>query len=701
MEVGKLATSPLQTSAGTAADQVAAAKGSIFYFILDEDYPDEPRDGHQRYLYVVSESGSYIEAYCFLCRSLCSSSTGTGPAKATTGGPSLLPSALGSIGSSAGTHHSDIDGNSTKLRQWYQLYVRVFGTLPYDTFLAQVSGAPRGKVARNGSGLDDPTALPVLFSEEASARAALANYWTALARQAREPRGGRAGGADVSSISARQPTSCTPEKYHTAAVGAAATPRPSTAPAPRYYDGGSGRDFAQHQQELTRRPAPPPPKLSHQADSVVDMQFGNLSVDEHAPTRRGNVTVLDPHPRHHQQQHSNKGGGVVSDAAAQMVLELRGRLDDVQDRAARETAALRQDVERLSETLFAERESRDGLLQDAVLRERSAARAHGDLRAKTEIASLKGRLRAAEEQAAALRSELAAGKGSSDKAAAELRSALALAEERLKRQRREHGDKLRSLVSENQAAVLALDKTVSEKEEELRGLYDEALQRRDIRIAQLSERLVKSEQAARQSTAEAAAHRRRCEELEARRPAVSGGTSPTPPVNAGLNVSTAHHTPVHPYHPQSGTVAAGWHWERERVLAEQGLALQRDLAAAREEATTLRHHLYAIQQQQQRSSSTALVSQQQQQQGEREAAAAVEALQRQYGQLESAYTHALQANKNSEAGLHRAEEVAVRQQSELASAAHLIAALRDGLELVKRELPSLREELLLPPPDVQ
>lgn len=84
MEVGKLRTS---------------SASNIFYFIVDAATPITPNAARLKHYFVSTTLDSYVEAYYFLVKSLCS----------TTSDPII--------------------------REWHTLYTRVFGTVEFDAFL--------------------------------------------------------------------------------------------------------------------------------------------------------------------------------------------------------------------------------------------------------------------------------------------------------------------------------------------------------------------------------------------------------------------------------------------------------------------------------------------------------------------------------------------------------------------------------------
>lgn len=91
MEVGKLKTT---------------GPSPIYYFIIDSISPDEPNPSRLQHYFVISHLDSYVEAFNFLCRSLCMPPT---------------------------------DG---AMRRWHQVYCRVFGAVTYESFLHSVQTLP-------------------------------------------------------------------------------------------------------------------------------------------------------------------------------------------------------------------------------------------------------------------------------------------------------------------------------------------------------------------------------------------------------------------------------------------------------------------------------------------------------------------------------------------------------------------------------
>jgi hypothetical protein len=91
MEVGKLKS---------------AGASPIFYFIIDPISPEEPNPARLQHYFVVSHLDSYVEAFNFLCRSLCMPAT------------------------------------DSALRRWHQVYCRVFGSVSFDSFMRAVQTLP-------------------------------------------------------------------------------------------------------------------------------------------------------------------------------------------------------------------------------------------------------------------------------------------------------------------------------------------------------------------------------------------------------------------------------------------------------------------------------------------------------------------------------------------------------------------------------
>lgn len=91
MEVGKL------KSAGPL---------TIFYFILDSITPDQPNPQRLQHYFVITHLDSYVEAYNFLCRSLCTPPT------------------------------------DAAMRKWWNVYGKVFGTVSFDSFCRSIQTLP-------------------------------------------------------------------------------------------------------------------------------------------------------------------------------------------------------------------------------------------------------------------------------------------------------------------------------------------------------------------------------------------------------------------------------------------------------------------------------------------------------------------------------------------------------------------------------
>lgn len=78
----------------------------IFYFIIDPISPEDPNPTRLQHYFVVSHLDSYVEAFNYLCRSLCMPAT------------------------------------DSALRKWHQVYSRVFGSVTFDSFLRAVQTLP-------------------------------------------------------------------------------------------------------------------------------------------------------------------------------------------------------------------------------------------------------------------------------------------------------------------------------------------------------------------------------------------------------------------------------------------------------------------------------------------------------------------------------------------------------------------------------
>lgn len=646
MEVGKLETSSQAHPSGS-------AKGNIFYFILDEEYPDEPRSGFQRYFYVVSSSPSYVEAYCFLCHSLCERGSSL---------PSKDPGTAATASSHSGTTDTprELDRSSTKLRQWYQLYVRVFGATTLDRFLAQVRAAPVGRLPRSGSRPQDPMVLPQLFTDETSARSALDSYQRT--QQADGKSGATAQRSSAAAVqrrsatTARQQTSCTPEKRATPTGPALAPPRPSTAPGKSFY---SVSQFQQHQAAQARHPAPPPPKLSSQATSVADLppqdvarrRLGTESAATPVEVVRGARGKLDG---------TNKGNNKNDDAERATVRELKRLLEDVRVKAEQETSRLRMDVVELKRTLLAERESHDGLLREAMEKGRAAKANQNELKAAMELTNLKTKLSLAEQQVSDLRDALGKERELGSQQAEKWRKEVQQLHDQLREQSQEHGERLRAVVQDNKAAVDRLDAHTQAKEEELRNLYEDAIQSRDVRIAQLSEKVLSLEKSSRQAQSEVEEAQRRCEELVQEMHRRSAGDS-----RSRLDGPSSWSTQQQRHDVDTSAL------ERESASTERNAALQRELSALQRENARLRE-------------------------GQHLPHADTAALWPPYERLEGAYAALLQEKKAVETHLSASQEQNAKLQAELSEASYLVQTLKDGLETVRNELPLLRKEIFLP-----
>ena len=90
MEVGKLKTH----------------RTPVFYFVLDPSCPDNPSASRLQHYFVTTEVDSYVEAFYFVCRALCTPPT------------------------------------DSALRRWHALYCRVFGSVTFDAFMRSVQTVP-------------------------------------------------------------------------------------------------------------------------------------------------------------------------------------------------------------------------------------------------------------------------------------------------------------------------------------------------------------------------------------------------------------------------------------------------------------------------------------------------------------------------------------------------------------------------------
>lgn len=432
--------------------------GSIFYFILDEQCPNQPRPGRLRYYYVLSDSSSSVDAFAFMCHSLCEPQ------------------------------------NDRLMKQWYQLFVRVFGSTTFSDFMDTVHNTPiqdRTQVNDTSMMENAKGRLPALFLDEASARLALETY---------NRKQDKVFAKKQLELSARQQNSSTPEKGQNSkpAKRLLTSHRTSSSSDPslarnKQCDGTSVSPHHEHHRVNVQ-----PPTLSNMAASTELVS----SHQQHNGVVQWEESIVNKAPALSRSE-SRK---IKKTSSPPGWTDL---LHQLQANEQKEAQKLHQDVARLRQLLESERRSRHNSINSH--REIVSPRVPGDGKSRINgVRSLNAQL---QEVTALYAAERDAHSLDADRWQRE--------EERLQEKIRKlshvHGEKLSVILKENQRTVDRLEQKFREKMESMEQTFNETLQGRDIRLAQLSEDLVKAEISARQCTLEAQLHRRNLEEAEVRR----------------------------------------------------------------------------------------------------------------------------------------------------------------------------------------
>ncbi|KAK7195697.1 hypothetical protein NESM_000499900 [Novymonas esmeraldas] len=437
MELGRLVTSE--------------SGGGIFYFIIDDVHPDEPRQDELKHYYVVavpsSSTFSYREAYSVLCRAVCG-----------------------------------LD-NRTRLHRWHSLYEQIFGTTPYVQFVDAVRGsllldldvdvahtatttANAAAAAAATAAADSGSPVPVsvaavpsvaLFSNETAARLALRQLLRSRLGRPVAQNGAHVGAQDAADSAAQQ---------------GCCTPTEARQPSPR------GQKVADVQQP----PQPLPLPVRTTANGVI--------------------------------RHGRGGGDTARDADANRVKSEK-RLGDLVDLAARwrlgdapppppppSTATLA--VQELQRQLHFERERRmDAEQHHHLLSRLLAERSNGDGVERAAVvggapppaappppSAATGGLGELRQQLQELQQELA----DERRRHARQRDELLRDSEQLKKQLtlqgREQSTRLEQFLKDNADAAARTEEALRKREEEVRSVYHRALQERDVRIAQLSQEVM-------------------------------------------------------------------------------------------------------------------------------------------------------------------------------------------------------------------
>ncbi|GET92792.1 hypothetical protein, conserved [Leishmania tarentolae] len=434
MELGKLVTTE--------------SRGCIYYFIIDDVHPDEPQHDALKYYYVVTttlSSFSYREAYGVLCRALCS-----------------------------------LD-NRTFLHRWHSLYEQIFGTTPYVQFVDTVRNSPPvyldtlpppnegGNCNANGDaaaakllplasaagkGSAGPSSFRIcapgtvaLFSNEASARLAL----------------GKMMGIDL-------------ERPHS-------TPNGEGVYKPHHHNGcctpvdalhTANNDEENHQLSVPQQP-------------LLNGSIGGTGCAYQVKAKAGFAVIDDRDQPQHKLNDllsltSRWRVGECSAADANVGMQdLQRQLEEERKRRMKA-----EQHHRLLSRMLNEK-SRESIGE----RQTGAAAAPSTQEQEGRIAELRKELRALQQQ---LSEENARHSKQREELVAE--------NEQLKRQlgqqQREQSARIEKFLKENEDAVNRMEDALHKREEEVRAVYTQALQERDVRIAQLSQEVLQHTHEARQ-----------------------------------------------------------------------------------------------------------------------------------------------------------------------------------------------------------
>lgn len=460
MEVGKLVTSE--------------SCGNIFYFVIDETHPDEPQPDASKCYYVVapaSSTFSYREAYCVLCRALCG-----------------------------------VD-NRTYLHRWHSLHEQIFGTTPYVQFVNAVResavmqtnsfGAIGSSATPTRHGESDgrphtqsTVSLPALFLDETTARLALRKAEKEhLAKKNAEAQGVASQPADpqqlnMSPSAQRQtmPLGCStpvskPVATSTTRVNAAGVSKANHLfSQPRLQD-VKGRGASE---EAATEQANP-------KDAAKDRQAQKLDTLLSMATRWQSAEATQLHQ-------DDKG------ALAQLRQELRQeRLKrlEAEEKYLEQTHALEtaRKMTQQKQQLVAEaqranqeqqREEQTRGASEAVYKQPIAAK-------EKEVAQLTQRAQELEKEMSNAEKRHAA---EVQRLTAE-RDAL---KQQLWQQSQAQGAQIKVFLEENAGAVKRVEQALEKREKELCAVYTQALEERDVRIAQLSQEVLQHLHNARQLT---------------------------------------------------------------------------------------------------------------------------------------------------------------------------------------------------------
>ncbi|KAG5467398.1 hypothetical protein CUR178_01041 [Leishmania enriettii] len=435
MELGKLVT--------------AESCGSIYYFIIDDVHPDEPQHDALKHYYVVATASSrfsYREAYGVLCRALCS-----------------------------------LD-NRTFLHRWHSLYEEIFGTTPYVQFVDAVRNSPHVCLDSFpltnegcGSSVNDPTAdarllhkVPcgacsgrldasftptsasgtvALFSNETSARLALRKLADAEGEQRNcPPHSSREGYSSYQGC-------CTPVHARYAAVSGEAI----------------------HELEVTRQPG-----LS---GAIVGVAGTHHAQDSASP-------VIE-------------GGCVPPQSRGNDLLKVTSRGKSCEPRSVSNAgSAVQQPQHQLPQKRERHTEAvRQPHNLSRLVREKpytSAGEKGTHTAAAVSAAAQDAALEELRQQLYALHEELAEERIRHSKQREELLSENEQLRKHLVQQRREQSARIEQFLKDNQDVVKRMEGALQTQEEGVRAVYNQALQERDVRIAQLSQELLQHTHESRQ-----------------------------------------------------------------------------------------------------------------------------------------------------------------------------------------------------------
>ncbi|CCW62120.1 unnamed protein product [Phytomonas sp. EM1] len=612
MELGKLSTS--------------SSVGHIFYFIIDENSVDEPSTSSQRYYYVVSHSPSYVEAFNFLCHSLC-----------------------------------DVK-DEERLRQWHRAHSKVFGALRFEIFYGRILGAPCAQVTgtdadtyTNGNGYNKnknerigcssvtTLSLPALFADEASARLALDNL---------DLKCDKLYSKQLEEVSARQQNSCTPESKKL-----------------KNLNDLSPDDVVS---QIIDRPSVHE-KTHQKALPSVETQWPNNNARDLRNKRNG-VPKMPLYGTRGPAIEAITQEDPPKPDTRRSTAELRSMIMQLKLASEEKSYQLQKDVNEMKELLH------DGQNRN----DKFSVREKGYQETKKSLKELEKNyevtVKAMEAKLSQMEILYATEKESHALDAEHWEAENLSLQEKLRAMSHEHGEKLYNIVKENQQAMEKLNKQMLQKEEELRSMYEDTIQDRDVRLAQLSEELMKAKHQAFLLESKSRVRQSRHKEVELTNsiknyqyPIEQNKDHQKKPhfskdeINATQNQFT--------YCKACMSTIDAAHEQKNRLIPSltptQRDTLKKEVFAGMHSSSSPYPHEKAIVP----SSLHANAAH----------------LEEKYQQLESNYTNLLQEKKTLEITLYNTECTVAQQQIELQNASYLIESLIKGLDNVKAELPMIQE----------